>query len=55
VPGTEHFRNIHRHRGDTDPALLTLRVDESLYFANARFWRIWCWTAFGRPGLRIWC
>jgi SulP family sulfate permease len=37
VPGTEHFRNIDRHRVDTDPAILTLRVDESLYFANARF------------------
>lgn len=37
VPGTEHFRNIHRHQVTTDPTLLTLRVDESLYFANARF------------------
>lgn len=37
VPGTQHFRNIHRHRVLTDPSLLTLRIDESLYFANARF------------------
>ncbi|WP_136645341.1 SulP family inorganic anion transporter [Tabrizicola sp. YIM 78059] len=37
VPGTEHFRNIHRHRVETCPTLLTLRIDESLYFANARF------------------
>ena len=37
VPGTEHFRNIHRHAVETDPGVLTLRVDESLYFANARF------------------
>ena len=37
VPGTEHFRNIHRHKVETDPRVLTLRVDESLYFANARF------------------
>lgn len=37
VPGTQHFRNIHRHKVMTDPALVTLRVDESLYFANARF------------------
>jgi SulP family sulfate permease len=37
VPGTEHFRNIHRHAVQTDPALVTLRVDESLYFANARY------------------
>ncbi len=37
VPGTQHFRNIHRHKVLTDPGLLTIRVDESLYFANARF------------------
>lgn len=37
VPGTQHFRNIHRHKVDTDPRVLTLRVDESLYFVNARF------------------
>lgn len=35
VPGTEHFRNITRHRVDTVPGLLAVRVDESLYFANA--------------------
>lgn len=37
VPGSEHFRNIHRHKVETDPTLVTLRIDESLYFANARF------------------
>ena len=37
VPGTQHFRNIHRHKVVTDPALVTLRIDESLYFANASF------------------
>jgi SulP family sulfate permease len=37
VPGTQHFRNIHRHAVDTDPCLLTIRIDESLYFPNARF------------------
>ncbi len=37
VPGTQHFRNVLRHSVETDPALLTLRVDESLYFVNARF------------------
>tara|TARA_R110000851_G_scaffold333550_1_gene516108 strand:- start:144766 stop:146478 length:1713 start_codon:yes stop_codon:yes gene_type:complete len=35
VPGTEHFRNILRHKVDTLPNLLALRVDESLFFANA--------------------
>lgn len=37
VPGTEHFRNINRHRVETNPAILTIRVDESLFFANARY------------------
>ncbi|SFR32348.1 SulP family inorganic anion transporter [Litoreibacter janthinus] len=37
VPGTEHFRNILRHKVKTDPKVITMRVDESLYFANARF------------------
>lgn len=37
VPGTQHFRNINRHKVETHPAILTVRVDESLYFANARF------------------
>ncbi|SMX39284.1 SulP family inorganic anion transporter [Maliponia aquimaris] len=37
VPGTQHFRNIKRHKVETQPHLVTLRVDESLYFANARF------------------
>lgn len=37
VPGTEHFRNVRRHNVETRPELAMLRVDESLYFANARF------------------
>jgi SulP family sulfate permease len=37
VPGTQHFRNILRHDVLTDPHLLTMRIDQSLYFANARF------------------
>ena len=37
VPGTEHFRNVKRHAVVTDPEILSLRVDESLYFPNARF------------------
>ncbi|MGJ8528442.1 SulP family inorganic anion transporter [Maritalea sp.] len=37
VEGTEHFRNIDRHDVQTTPTVLSLRVDESLYFANARF------------------
>lgn len=37
VPGTEHFRNIERHQVMTSPQLLSVRVDESLYFANTRY------------------
>ncbi len=37
VPGTQHFRNILRHKVETHPEVVTLRIDESLYFANARF------------------
>jgi len=37
VAGTEHFRNINRHKVLTDPSVVTLRVDESLYFANTRY------------------
>lgn len=36
VGSTEHFRNINRHKVSTDPAILLMRIDESLYFANAR-------------------
>lgn len=36
VPGTEHFRNVLRHQVLVSPRVLGLRVDESLYFANAR-------------------
>ena len=34
VPGTEHFRNIDRHKVETLAHLWALRVDESLFFAN---------------------
>ena len=37
VPGTQHFRNINRHSVLTHPEVLTIRIDESLYFANAHF------------------
>jgi len=35
VEGTEHFRNIRRYKVTTNPAVLNLRIDESLFFANA--------------------
>ena len=37
VPGTEHFRNVDRYEVITHPSILTLRIDESLYFANAGY------------------
>jgi SulP family sulfate permease len=37
VPNTEHFRNIERHNVITDKKILSVRIDASLYFANARF------------------
>ena len=37
VPGTEHFRNIRRHSVVEAPGVLQIRVDESLWFPNARF------------------
>jgi SulP family sulfate permease len=37
VAGTEHFRNVNRHEVVTVPAVLSIRIDESLYFPNARF------------------
>lgn len=37
VPGTEHFRNVLRHEVITTPEIFSIRIDESLYFANARF------------------
>ncbi|MFT0795638.1 SulP family inorganic anion transporter [Synechococcus sp. H70.1] len=37
VPGTEHYRNVLRHEVITDPRILAVRVDESLFFANAAY------------------
>ncbi len=37
VVGTEHFRNVRRHTVETYANLLSIRIDESLYFANTRY------------------
>jgi SulP family sulfate permease len=37
VPGSEHFRNVKRHDVFTDPRVVTIRVDESLTYLNARW------------------
>lgn len=35
-PGTEHYRDASRFVVETDDQVKTLRIDESLYYANAR-------------------
>ena len=53
VPGTEHFRNVERHAVKTTPEMVTLRVDESLYFVNARYLEEHvCHQVADRPKLR---
>lgn len=53
VPGTEHFRNVLRHPVVVSPLLLSVRVDESLYFANARYLEDWINAAVAeRPQLQ---
>ena len=37
VPGTEHFRNEKRHKVTMVDGVVSVRVDESLYFPNARW------------------
>ena len=37
VPGTEHYRNVERHDVQTHENILSVRIDESLYFANTRY------------------
>ena len=37
MPNSEHYRNVKRHPVLIYPEILSLRVDESLYFANASY------------------
>ncbi len=37
VGETEHYRNVLRHDVQTDPRVLALRIDESLYFVNTAY------------------
>lgn len=37
VENTQHFRNVRRYHVTTNDKILNLRVDESLFFANASF------------------
>jgi len=53
VPGTEHYRNVDRHEVVVSKSVLSVRVDESLYFANARSLEDHVNDAVARhPGLR---
>ena len=36
-PGTEHYRDVDRFNVETDVAVKTLKINEGLYYANARF------------------
>ena len=36
VPGTQHYRNVKRYQVETQPDIVTIRIDENLFFANAR-------------------
>ncbi|OJH07064.1 MAG: sulfate:proton symporter [Alcanivorax borkumensis] len=52
VPGTQHFRNIDRHDAIISDQILSIRVDESLYFGNARPLEDLLYDhAMGRPGV----
>jgi len=53
VPGTHHFRNVNRHAVVTPEHIVTIRIDESLYFANARFLEDTVYCVLGnRPDLK---
>ena len=53
VPGTHHFRNVNRHAVVMPDSVLTIRIDESLYFANARFLEDTVYCVLGkRPDLK---
>ena len=36
MPGTEHYRNVERYATELTPGVMSLRIDESLLFTNAR-------------------
>ena len=37
IPGTEHYRDVERYNVEVVESIVTLRIDESLYYANARY------------------
>ncbi len=51
VGQSEHFRNINRHKVGTCPHVLAIRVDESLFFANARYFENYLLSAVAEQPL----
>ena len=45
VGNSEHFRNVKRHNVRTCPHVLAIRVDESLFFANTRYFENYVMSA----------
>ena len=37
LPDSQHFRNIERYKVETCSTIVTIRIDESLYFVNAQY------------------
>ena len=37
MPNSQHFRNVARHQVETCSSIVTIRIDESLYFVNAQY------------------
>ena len=53
VPGTEHFRNIKHYQVETSDNILSVRIDEALYFPNTRFLESLLFRLIAeRPGLK---
>lgn len=53
VPESGHFRNVSRHKVITDPRILTIRIDESLTYLNARWLEEFVLEAIAdRPAIR---
>jgi sulfate permease, SulP family len=36
VPGTQYFKNVDRNEVIVNPKIVSMRIDESVYFPNAR-------------------
>ena len=53
VPGTEHYRNVERHAVITYPNIVSLRIDESLFFANAGFMESAVYALIAEHGERL--